>query len=363
MNRIPVFFFCFMTVLCLFPLTSHNLQAGALDSFLQELKTATEEVIEETKAGLQGDNPAANQPKKTPSKTALKAHDYESALTIEDKMCQRVVEPFELSSNFSTLFKGSLKSSLTGLLKSNKVSEKELLKSAKLDAKRMNWLPMRQEIYFGELAHKDRFANDPQLINRSKKGRVKRLYAQADKLLDNVLAQIKAEHPYQFTLFLIDNAEVNATAVQGGFLYVNTGVLESDIAPLVLSHEIAHVLKRHQTRELQAQLIDTVETLEDLKDLLTKSAQKGMLKGVYRTLLLEKRQNEFSRQQELQSDACAIRIASQTGHDLSSMIKQYVQTLKGGQSMGDKDKGQSATHPSYPDREKRMQTVLTALKK
>ncbi|MCG8382057.1 MAG: M48 family metallopeptidase [Gammaproteobacteria bacterium] len=358
MNRIAVFCFCFMASVCLSPLTSQNLQAGALDSFLQELKTTTEEVIEETKAGLQVDDPAANQPKKISSKTALKAHDYESALTIEDKLCQRVVEPFELTGNFSSLFNNSLSTSLTSLITTSKVDKKKLLKSAKLEAKKMNWLPMSQEVYFGRQSHKDRFANDPQLIPRSKKGRVKRLYAQADKLLENVLAQIKEEHPYHFTIFLINSAEVNATAVQGGFLYVNTGVLDSDIAPLVLSHEIAHVLKRHQTRELQAQLIDTVETLEDLKDLLTKNTKKDRLKDLSRTISLEKRQNEFSRQQELQADACAIRIASQAGLNLKPLINRYIQALSGSDPKGDTNQGQSTTHPSYPDREKRMRAVL-----
>jgi beta-barrel assembly-enhancing protease len=51
----------------------------------------------------------------------------------------------------------------------------------------------------------------------------------------------------------IDSAEVNAFALPGGFLFVNTGVMlkaetEAELAS-VMAHEIAHVAARHGTRQ------------------------------------------------------------------------------------------------------------------
>jgi predicted Zn-dependent protease len=56
-----------------------------------------------------------------------------------------------------------------------------------------------------------------------------------------------------FTVRVIDSREVNAFALPGGFLFVNTGMLlrtetEAELAG-VLAHEIAHVAARHGTKQ------------------------------------------------------------------------------------------------------------------
>ena len=55
-----------------------------------------------------------------------------------------------------------------------------------------------------------------------------------------------------FTIKVIDNDEVNAFALPGGFFYVNTGLIlaaenEAELAG-VMAHEIAHVAARHATK-------------------------------------------------------------------------------------------------------------------
>jgi predicted Zn-dependent protease len=56
-----------------------------------------------------------------------------------------------------------------------------------------------------------------------------------------------------FTIKVIDSDEVNAFALPGGFMFVNTGLVlkagnEAELAG-VLAHEIAHVAARHGTRQ------------------------------------------------------------------------------------------------------------------
>ncbi|HEX6466327.1 MAG TPA: M48 family metallopeptidase, partial [Terriglobales bacterium] len=55
-----------------------------------------------------------------------------------------------------------------------------------------------------------------------------------------------------FTIKVVDDEEVNAFALPGGFFYVNTGLIlaadnEAELAG-VMAHEIAHVAARHATR-------------------------------------------------------------------------------------------------------------------
>jgi beta-barrel assembly-enhancing protease len=57
-----------------------------------------------------------------------------------------------------------------------------------------------------------------------------------------------------FTIKVIDASEINAFALPGGFLYVNSGLLlaadeEAELAG-VMAHEIAHVAARHAVRQM-----------------------------------------------------------------------------------------------------------------
>ena len=60
---------------------------------------------------------------------------------------------------------------------------------------------------------------------------------------------------YQFKI--IKDKELNAFAIPGGFIYVNSGLLEAannDELACVLAHEIGHVAARHSVKKLQAVL-------------------------------------------------------------------------------------------------------------
>jgi predicted Zn-dependent protease len=72
-----------------------------------------------------------------------------------------------------------------------------------------------------------------------------------NRLSQNLVRNSDARVP--FTVRVIDSREVNAFALPGGFLFVNTGMLlrtesEAELAG-VLAHEIAHVAARHGTKQ------------------------------------------------------------------------------------------------------------------
>src|SRR5579871_5758634 len=72
-----------------------------------------------------------------------------------------------------------------------------------------------------------------------------------NRLVQTVAHNSDARVP--FTIKVIDSDEVNAFALPGGFMFVNTGLLlradnEAELAG-VLAHEIAHVAARHGTRQ------------------------------------------------------------------------------------------------------------------
>ena len=72
-----------------------------------------------------------------------------------------------------------------------------------------------------------------------------------NRLGQNLVRNSDAKVP--FTIKVIDSDEVNAFALPGGFMFVNTGLVlkasnEAELAG-VLAHEIAHVAARHGTRQ------------------------------------------------------------------------------------------------------------------
>ena len=61
---------------------------------------------------------------------------------------------------------------------------------------------------------------------------------------------------HRFTFFVVDDQQINAFALPGGFIGVNSGLIqltatESELAG-VLAHEIAHVTQKHIERQVQA---------------------------------------------------------------------------------------------------------------
>ncbi len=73
-----------------------------------------------------------------------------------------------------------------------------------------------------------------------------------NRIGENLVRNSDAQVP--FTIKVIDGSEVNAFALPGGFLYVNSGVIlmadeEAELAG-VMAHEIAHVAARHTMRQM-----------------------------------------------------------------------------------------------------------------
>jgi len=72
-----------------------------------------------------------------------------------------------------------------------------------------------------------------------------------NRLGQNLVRNSEAKVP--FTIKVIDSDEVNAFALPGGYMFVNTGLIlkadsEAELAG-VMAHEIAHVAERHGTRQ------------------------------------------------------------------------------------------------------------------
>jgi predicted Zn-dependent protease len=107
-----------------------------------------------------------------------------------------------------------------------------------------NWYSTETEIRMGksyamELEKSVKFVNDPVVTEY------------VNRIAQNLVKNSDAKVP--FTIKVIDSDEVNAMALPGGFMYVNSGLIltaddEAEMAG-VIAHEISHVAAHHAVRE------------------------------------------------------------------------------------------------------------------
>jgi len=203
-------------------------------------------------------------------------------------------------------------------------------------AKRLNWLPMEVELNFGQREHDQ----ENEILDRdSERGQL--LYPKATAMLEEITrsmgALLQESHqtsPYEFKLFILKRDQHNAVARPGGFIYIDEGLLTDDgmiaKAHFALAHEIAHILQRHQTFELQSVIVDSFALKKDLRlAILAMNKRPASVlehvrtdKGIYIRHHID---------QELQADACGARLLAgvyPTSNGLAESIHAFLNDLQ-----------------------------------
>jgi Zn-dependent protease with chaperone function len=231
---------------------------------------------------------------------------------VVDQYCPRLVQPYRITDNALSLGKMAAELALTnavsnlqGKLNQPAGPKTDVLATAKLAAKQLNWMPMNIERMYSEWQQKDLAAN---ILPRIKKWEAQ--YAIADKILADVKGSIDEPHDYDLKIFILKNAGTNAVAYPGGFLFIDQGLLKPEFrskAVFAVAHETAHILQRHETKEMESTVIDAVGIGNDLFKLLAGSSvnPEAVLnlatssKGLF---------SKHFQDQELQADACATKM-------------------------------------------------------
>lgn len=157
-----------------------------------------------------------------------------------------------------------------------------------------------------------------------------------------------------FTLRVIDSDEVNAMALPGGYLYVNTGLLlaaqtEAELAG-VLAHEIAHVTARHFVEQASKATILNWLTLPLIfvGGPAAYAAQQALGLAVPLAFL------KFSRNAEREADFLGLQYSYKAGYDPVAMI-DLLERLK--EDRG-KVPGIFSSHPMTRDRIERAERTI-----
>jgi predicted Zn-dependent protease len=188
-----------------------------------------------------------------------------------------------------------------------------------------------------EVAQQVRFNNDP-AVNAYIRNLGQRIVAQAAPPFNQL--------PWQF--HVVQDPSINAFAIPGGHVYVNTGLIENsdNAAELagVMAHEISHVLARHSTEQLSRQY-----GLSMLASMVL-GQNPGTLTQIAAQIAATGAMARFSRQAEEEADAIGIQAMAAAGYNPIGMASMFEELLEHRKGQPGRVEQFFSTHPLTEDR-------------
>jgi predicted Zn-dependent protease len=169
-----------------------------------------------------------------------------------------------------------------------------------------------------------------------------------------VTAREAQESGFPFTFEVVADPSINAFALPGGPMFINTGLLravdnEAQLAG-VMGHEMSHVILRHGTNQAsKSQLIALPAILGSQltgNSMMGKLAQLGIGLGANSVLL------KFSRTAESQADLMGSHLMAESGYDPTEMARFFEKLNAEG---GQRAPQFLSDHPNPDNREKAIQ--------
>ncbi|GIX21558.1 MAG: putative beta-barrel assembly-enhancing protease [Gammaproteobacteria bacterium] len=151
--------------------------------------------------------------------------------------------------------------------------------------------------------------------------------------LGDELSNALARKPYPFTFFIVRDDAINAFAVPGGYIGVNSGLIlasnnESELAA-VLAHEIAHVAQRHIARAIaEAASGSTAALGAILAGMLIamaggSNADAGAALAYAGAAAQAQAQINYTRSNEIEADRIGLEILHRAGFDPNGMASFF----------------------------------------
>jgi predicted Zn-dependent protease len=177
------------------------------------------------------------------------------------------------------------------------------------------------------------------------------------------LAKTSDRPDIDYTFTVINDENINAFALPGGFIYINRGLMayldsEPELAA-VLSHEIGHVTARHSVRQQTANSANSL--LAQLAYVTTGSGDLAQASNMYGTSLVR----GYGREHELEADGEGAEYLHNAGYDPNTLLdvigvlkdqEQYNKVRA--QAAGRRPQTYHGLYATHPRNDRRLQTVV-----
>jgi len=189
--------------------------------------------------------------------------------------------------------------------------------------------------------------------------------AYIDRVGQRLVAELDSAK-FEYKFFIVNQAEPNAFALPGGYIFITTGVIpiienESELA-CIIGHEIIHSNNRHTVRQLKKRIIPTLLTLPiDIIGATVPGLGSAVAPiKVSRQLLFA----SYSRKNETEADDLGVILAAKAGYDplsLPKVLNRMNKVIKLVYNYSEK-KNYFADHPYTPDRVSNIDEQMKGLK-
>jgi len=156
----------------------------------------------------------------------------------------------------------------------------------------------------------------------------------------------RKEITYHFRV--LEDEEVNAFSLPGGYVYINKGLIEKtandDELAAVIAHEVGHIVARHSVKKLQAAM--TYSLLRILSSQIPQAREANWSADYAFAQVIA----GYARDDELLADRLGARYAGLAGYDPSAMITFLKKLQEVNRKQPLRPKSYLKTHPYVPDR-------------
>jgi predicted Zn-dependent protease len=183
-----------------------------------------------------------------------------------------------------------------------------------------------------------------------------------DQVGRRILAAMEPQ-PFDYRFFIIENRELNAFAVPGGSIYIQSGLLmrvqSTDELAGVMGHEVVHVKARHLARLSGP---DPLSLLGVLGIFLGGAGGAAQAAGTLGQALAVTRQLAYSRQLEQEADTVGVKYMAEAGYDPAGAL-QFLKLLWRERSLNPVDvPPYLMTHPVTEDRIAGVEAAIRSFK-
>ncbi|MEI6297589.1 MAG: Maf family nucleotide pyrophosphatase [bacterium] len=164
------------------------------------------------------------------------------------------------------------------------------------------------------------------------------------------IAAVSDRKEIDYYFQVLDDNEVNAVSLPGGFVYVNRGLLEKvsndDELACILAHEVGHIVARHSIKKLQAlQGYSVLRLLVAVAPVPGTGEVGNVADAAFAESLMG-----YSREDELLADQLGARYAKLAGYDPKAMITFLLKLQDINRRLPLQERSYYKTHPYISDR-------------